>query len=113
MTQFWLLALALIVVSPLFAADSADGSDDWQKEQAQRRQGERWFRGYDADRDERISEQEYIDAEMKKVKKRFKFIDTDKDGYITAEEAIAARQKMMKLRGMAEQAGEQNNDIAE
>ena len=113
MTRLWLLPLALMLSSPLLVADSAEGSDDWQKEQAQRRQGERWFKGYDANRDKRISEQEYIDADLKKVKKRFKFIDTDKDGYISADEAIAAKKKMMKLRGMAPSAAENNDQTAD
>jgi Ca2+-binding EF-hand superfamily protein len=101
----WWLA-ALLATTTAVAADEADAG----AEAEQRRQGERWFRSYDADVDGFISRDEYLAVEMKKVEKRFKFIDTTRDGYISANEAIAAKKKLNKLRGITAPAGETNNE---
>ena len=104
----WLLAL-LLASSAALAAD-ADAQVD---EAAQRQQGERWFKSYDADVDGFISRDEYLAVEMKKVERRFKFIDTTRDGYISANEAIAAKKRLNSLRGVTGQAGETDNETTD
>lgn len=91
-----LLLPALFLVQPVSAADETD--DAWHREQQRQKQGERWFRGYDANEDRRISREEYLTVERKRAEKRFAFIDRDRDGQISPDEAIAAKQKRDKLR---------------
>ena len=91
-----LLSAAVGLSLPLLAADET--TDNWHQEQQRQKQGERWFRGYDANEDRRISREEYLAVENGRAEKRFAFIDRDKDGAISPEEAMAAKQKLDKLR---------------
>jgi Ca2+-binding EF-hand superfamily protein len=103
MHRLWVLVTALCVWS------SASALDEEQK----RKQGERWFKAYDADFDGFISRQEYIDVELKKIEKRFEFIDTTKDGYISSHEAKSAYERREKIRRLKERRTNSDNNESE
>ena len=52
------------------------------------------FKMFDANGDNKVTEQEYIDANLQRMKETFKLMDLDGDGVVTREENDEVMRKM-------------------
>ncbi|MEZ5301890.1 MAG: EF-hand domain-containing protein [Verrucomicrobiales bacterium] len=80
-------AAAAAIAAAAIAQDAPEGGDQPRRG---RPDPAEMFKANDADGDGKISEQEFVDAAVKRAKEFFARLDADKDGSLTMEEMKSA-----------------------
>jgi Ca2+-binding EF-hand superfamily protein len=94
--KYLIPAVAMVLAAPLYA------------EQQMGNPSQVFLQTFDADKDGRVSMDEYVKPQVQNIQKQFDYMDKNKDGHVDADEADAyAKEMQERMQQMQQQQGGQ------